>query len=575
MGTELNFEAHDYPLKDVLFSTWKFRIPRYQRPYSWGEDQLSEFWADLGSDGPYFFGSFIFNKETIKQTGFVEVIDGQQRMLTVTILIAVLRDIAKQLDIETSAIIHRQDIAFEDRSGKFSYRIECGDSAKKFFQNNIQSHDGKISEAVPVSPEEIRIKANYEFFHGKVEAEIKRFETNEDKLLCIKRLRKKLEDLIVIRIDINGEEDAYEIFETTNARGIDLSIADLLKNLIFRKIPAHDDRDLAKEIWSEIVGNVQETGTELKRFIRYYWISKNNFVTEKPLFRVIKRETTDWQEMLDSLWSASQHYNRLLEGSREDWLELKNGAKIYKSVASLKLMGVSQCYVLLMSILRNYKQIDTDPTRIFRLIEKFTFKYSAICKLPSNKVERLYSSYARQIENTVKNEPQKRISGRVQSLFSQLEKELQDEGPSFELFKERFADVEYSSSQRSRDIVKYILNEINTLGQTGEHQIDFDNVNIEHILPQKPSKKWDLTKKEIKDYVNKIGNLTLVSKKFNSKVGNKIIPEKIDAYAESEIAMTQSLVERLKDLGLTWGEDQIYQRQQEFADLAYNQVWTF
>lgn len=190
-------------------------------------------------------------------------------------------------------------------------------------------------------------------------------------------------------------------------------------------------------------------------------------------------------------------------------------------------------------------------------------------------MERLYASFARQIEKAVKDEISKKIPGKVQSLFSQLEKELKDERPSFELFKERFADIEYGPSQRSRDLVKYILNKINNYDQTGEHLIDFDVVNIEHVLPQSPSKKWNLTKKEIKDYVNKLGNLTLVLKTFNSKVGNKIISEKIDEYEKSQIAMTQKLVLQLKDLGYKWGEEQINQRHDNFASLAYYKVWSY
>lgn len=576
MGIQIGFEAHDHPLRDVLFSNLKYRVPRYQRPYSWSEDQVSEFWNDLSlSDEPYFFGSFIFNKDTIKETGFVEVIDGQQRLLTVTILTAVLRDLAKGIDSKTSELIQRQDIGIEDRDGYQSYRIECGDSAKQFFMNYIQSYNEKISYAIPKTPEEERIKGNYEFFHSKVENELNRIEINEEKLSYLKYLRNKLSSLIVIKIDIDGEENAYEIFETTNARGVDLSIADLLKNLIFRKIQAQDDRDFAKEIWSDIVQNIHETGTELKRFIRYFWISKYQLVTEKHLFREIKRNVTNWQALLEDLWSASEWYNKLIEGSKEDWRDIKSGNKIIKSITALKLMGVSQCYVLLLSILRNYDKLGTDPTRIFQLIEKFTFNYSAICKLPANKVERLYSNYARRIEETVNNEHPKRIPVKIQALFVQLEKDLQEERPSFEFFYKRLREIEYGASQRSRQLVKYILSEINSLGQTGETIIDFDNVNIEHILPQSPNKKWGLTKKEIKPYVNKIGNLTLVSKKFNSKVGNKIVREKIDEYAKSEIAMTNNLVDRIKALDCIWGEEQINRRLEEVANLAYYKVWVF
>ena len=102
----------------------------------------------------FFFGSFIFNREQIKEKGYIEVIDGQQRLLTVTILIAVLRDLAKQIDMNIATLFQHQDIAVEDRDGKESYRIECGDSAKLFYEDYIQSFTKEMSKAKPNSPEE-------------------------------------------------------------------------------------------------------------------------------------------------------------------------------------------------------------------------------------------------------------------------------------------------------------------------------------------------------------------------------------------------------------------------------------
>jgi len=93
MVTNISFEAHDEPISEILFANRKFEIPRYQRPYAWTIDHVTEFWEDLsGSDEPYFLGSFIFNTEHESIDGYVDIIDGQQRLLTITILVAVLRD---------------------------------------------------------------------------------------------------------------------------------------------------------------------------------------------------------------------------------------------------------------------------------------------------------------------------------------------------------------------------------------------------------------------------------------------------------------------------------------------------
>ncbi|MFC1749668.1 DUF262 domain-containing protein [Pseudomonadota bacterium] len=511
----------------------------------------------------------------MEETGFVEVIDGQQRMLTITILMAVIRDLAQELDPDLAARIHRQDIAVEDRSGVQFFRIQCGDSLRPYFEQCVQGRGGAPADSAPNTPEENRVKANYLILRDRVVGELNRFTNKSQKLAYLENLRAKVTALPVIRIDISSEEDAYEIFETTNARGVDLSITDLVKNLIFKKIRKKDDRDLAREIWTEIVRNVEETNTEMKRFIRYFWLSKYSSVSEKKLFREIKKEVSDWDVFLDEIWNASQWYNKLLEVSEDDWKDIKHGVRITRAVTALRLMNVTQCHVLFLSLMRNYDKLGTDPVRVFEVVESFTLNHAAVCKLPANKVEKIYSRCAREIEHCVNNEPPKRVAGEVQSILEKLRRDLVSERPSYELFEQRFMNLSYGLSQQKRQLVKYVLSKINSLGHTGEHKIDFDNVNIEHVLPQTPAKEWHLTRSDVKPYVNKLGNLTLVSKTFNSRVGNKVIKEKKKELVKSEIRMTQELVASLEENGNRWGQDEIEERQRELAGIAYNKVWNF
>ncbi len=368
MSDELKFEAKDKPLSTVFFSERKYRVPRYQRPYTWDSEQITEFREDLTAQGePYFFGSMIFNTEAEKTDGYADIIDGQQRLLTVTILTAVLRDLANELDKERAKLYQRKDIAIEDRDGREFYRVVPSDPLMDYFRRFIQSGEDDILQSSPSTQEEARVKRNYEYFREKVSAELKRCPTRESQLDLLGKLRKRIGDLIVISIEIGREEDAYDIFETTNARGIELSVSDLLKNLIFNRIRAGGDRDLAKDIWQDISSNIESTRTELKRFIRYYWISKYGFTPDKKLYRTIKSKVTDWQALLQDLWEDSERYNRLLESGEQDFQDLKHGPRIYAAVSALRLMRVSQCYILLLCVLRNIASLNTDPTRIFEL----------------------------------------------------------------------------------------------------------------------------------------------------------------------------------------------------------------
>ncbi len=234
-------------------------------------------------------------------------------------------------------------------------------------------------------------------------------------------------------------------------------------------------------------------------------------------------------------------------------------------------MNVSQCYVLFLSILRNIDKLETDPRRVFRWIEAFSFKYSVVCKLPGNKLEKLYSSFARRIEETTKFEDKSSISKKIQSVLEELKKELIKEEPGFEQFKEAFQDISYGRSEQNRILIKYILSTINKVYQDSE--FDFSSINIEDILPQKPHKDWGLLPKDIKEYVNRLGNLTLVHKKINSTVGNKIVKEKSTDLANSGVKITTMLVEKWEENGYTWDETEINKRHDELAEIAYYKAW--
>jgi hypothetical protein len=578
MQNVTSFLARETNIQDVLFAHCAYRVPRYQRPYAWDDDQVTEFWNDLIVEGgSAFLGSLIFNSEDVDKTGRIDIIDGQQRLLTITILTAALRDVANSLDHTRAQLIQRTDIATEDRiTGNLIYRIIPGDQTKSYFEKYVQGFPSDISESQPLNLEQRRIKNNYLFFREKVEEELKRFVNKNDKIDYLSKLRAKIGNLTAIKIQINNEDEAYEIFETTNARGVDLSVGDLLKNLIFKKLPPTEDKDFARDRWQDIMDLVDATSTEFRRFIRYYWISRHTSTTERRLFREIKRETADYNQLLDDIWDSAALYNMLLEGAEKDWSRYKHGSRMYSSARALRIMNVSQCHVLFLAILRNIDKIDTDPSRIFELLEKFSFKYHVVCKWPSNRVEKMYARYAKAIEYAVTQARPKHVSGKVQSLFSDLEGELREIAPQKDYFVSQFNDIVCTNTEQSRRIVKYILGRIDaSLRKTKEEAIDFDNVNLEHLLPQKPGKGWGLKSKEIKEYVNKLGNLTLLDKRINSIAGNKTMREKADILSGSALPLNADLLGDIRSHSYKWDEDSIAKRQDKLAEIAWDPVWRF
>ncbi len=574
-GQMLNFSAKDETIESVLFSTKRYRVPKYQRPYSWGQGEAADFVSDIqGDTSIYFLGALIFNNESLKKENVIEITDGQQRLLTITLFMAAIRDIFKELGEKYHAeLVQRQNISIEDNRGKLTNRIICGDNTQKFVEL-FQRTDTDINKIVPVTKEQKLIIGNYKFFKGRITDELKLYPDKDKKIETLLNLRQKVYDLKVINITIENEDDAYEVFETVNARGVELSVSDLLKNLIFKRIKKEWEGDMnPTSLWNTIISNVEDTETDLKKFLRYYWLSKHAFVTEKKLFKEIKKNTADYKQLLQNLVNASDYYRMLLDPDIDDWKDFKDGDKIVRILENLEIMKVSQCYVLFMSILRNSKKINTNTKRIFELVEKFTFQYSVVSKLQANQVEKIYSKFAIQIENAVKDETPKKIAGKIQSILSELESSLKKIRPTRQQFTEGFSDIEYGRSENSRKLVKYVLSKFNYQDSSGENRIDFTNVNIEHILPQKPGKAWGLKRSDVKAYVDKIGNLVLVSKRYNSVMGNTSIAEKTKMLEKSEIKATNTLAKEIIAEGNKWGEKEILGRHSLMANEAYDKVF--
>lgn len=578
MSTE--FHAEDKKLSEILIGRERYKIPRYQRPYSWTTDQCFDLWNDLEGNGPGFLGSFVFNYENFAKDQYVEVIDGQQRLITLTMLMAVLRDLYKDFNEKSKAGLTQDTIAFKDYiTGAETYRLTCGDSLNKFFCDNIQKENSNILSITPREKEKKNIKDNYIYLKERAIERLNLFPSNSEKIKYLDELKGKIFDYKIILINAGNGDDAYSIFETVNARGADLTAADLLKNYIFSKLPANEDSiDFAKETWSTIESNIEEAEGRLtiSKFIRYFWISKYSFVQEKKLFKAIKKEINDYNNFLLDILKASEYYYKIASEkvSVNDWSEEFNdpsrARKLVESLVGMRTIGITQCYPLLLCLLLNRDKINFDFSYIFRDIENYHFAYSAICKLSGNVVEKVYYRTSKCLQEVFEITDEKRRNKKIQSILAGFKDELLKEHyPKKNIFVEKFMDVEY----RNYPLVIYILSRIQDALETGETQI-FTRTNIEHILPQDPA-QWGLTKKEIKDYVNKLGNLTLIAEKINRRMENKPLKQKAELFKNSKLNLNKELVEQFQELGYNWGEKEINERQKKLAEYAYDVVWKF
>jgi hypothetical protein len=575
----MTFTATDSDFSELWGSTErKYIIPRYQREYSWGVDNLATFWDDIHTEEEFFFGSVVLkNPET--RGARIEIIDGQQRMLTMTILYAAIRDVVAELgDSEGASGIHGQYIIQRRgrRDGDFIIRPTKG--LRDYFERSVQSQNSNFRN--PETKEHKRVRKNYNWLKDKIKARLIS-ESLEENLNIIDDLVDRTNSMQIIRITVTDSYDAYRIFETVNATGVDLSVADLLKNMVFRHIQADEStgEDTAENKWAEMKENLAEINIEVARFVRYHWISSRETVTMGNLYKSVKGATTryGWQELLFDLHSDSKLLNNLMTGTIPNPSSQTIIQKINHKLKAINSMGFSQCYVLLLSIIRNRERLNFSWDEMYELvseIENFNFVYHTICSRPANKVETFYSRKAIAIQK-VGNDEDGRI--RFRSNVNAIYNEFGVLKPSRVEFIEDFkSSTRYSNSTKKKNLIRYILGRLEERrypDQIVERPID-ESISIEHILPQKPDEYWSITEEEVKDYVHLIGNLVLVGIGFNSSARNYELERKIMALRETAIQTTSDLLNQIEqDNSLIWTQIEIEERTKKLAEISYDELW--
>lgn len=593
------FDAHNTTIWEMLFGRSFFKIPDYQRPYSWWVDEATEFWEDLQDSDKwysYFFWSFVFNRQK-QWSDRIEVIDWQQRILTITIFLAVLRDIYterwwfKEYTFIQSTCISTAS-PFSNSDEDTSYRIIPWESTRRYF-SKIQD-EGKIKDAEPNTKEEKSIKKVYDYFKKKVEEWMKYCEEKgKDVDDYLHNLFNLLNNAECIEIIVNWEDIAYNIFETVNARWADLTVWDLVKNILFKHFNKIKKIDTAKSLWKELENNIIECNWDISTFLRHYWIAKYVHITKKELYRKINEKINNdnnYEDFLEELVKCSYFYKIILNPrnyTKEDlWLPVREWtpkeqedereiAKIYQSLMWIDLFRITQYAPILLSIFMNYEILVelVRPTKIIDILERFGYAYFAICSWAARAIENECSRYSIETRtictDTTLTKEQKSI--KLQQNNEKLKLFLRELRPTFDQFQKWFDKLSYKKSA----LVKYTLQKISN-SMEKEYRvddiIDYSQTNIEHILPQKPDARW-LTQDDVKDFVDNIWNLTLIWRRMNSSIWNKILKDKTedkDWFKKCTIKMTEDLVEKFRNNNYVWTETEINERWIELCSKMYN-----
>ncbi len=530
-------------------------VPEYQRNYSWTTTQVEVFWQDLMSfaatyvnpnrhdDGQeYFLGSIVL----VEDGHHYELLDGQQRLATATILLSVIRDYELRYKGDAATRTEQKYIKdFDDATGDVQPRLTLNVYDRDYFRREIQERlDPNGDAAEPTMTSHRLIKSAKDFFQKQFDQAYQARGGGQEAFRWAVDLQHVLTDHVsVVAVTSKDEDNAATVFETLNDRGIGLSTTDLLRNLLLRRAPA-SDRDEIISAWRDVLEVVEDTKVE--DFLRDYWLSHEGDVKTRSLYREIKQKVT-------TRGTNSLILSRDLQQTANLYRDLINGRDDDKALARLlqaiKMLGAG---VLMPAILSAYAIGDvTNKARFLQALISLFVRYNAIGGRESSRLETVVYNVAKQLRED------KDFEGAI--------KQLQDLAPTDEQFTDQFKKV----IVKRRETQRYILRELEfAKRQTGEVDVEqADRVHVEHIYPQNPEQGKKSPYHEL--LVDRIGNLTLLSSRLNEKLRNSDFELKKLEYVRSDLLLTKGLLDYGK-----WDADMIDRRQAELSELA-PAIWSF
>ncbi|QCZ94370.1 DUF262 domain-containing protein [Salinimonas iocasae] len=516
----MKIEADDKEIQDI-FSLGYFKIPRFQRPYSWELDEVESFWNDITSeaDANYFIGSMVVYQTRRPYFG---IVDGQQRLTTITLLLSAIRNGFIKLGEENLAKgVHKYiEKANIDNEDEFVVKAE---TSFPYLQAHIQTYNGS-SLKCDVGNEEKKLEVAYKLLNKKLvehvpelsaEANLQPslFTNHEaDPVVALKELRDKVLSLKLVFIQLDSEEDAYLIFETLNARGRDLTTADLIKNLILKKLKTKSSiLDLAKESWNTLVKRLDDVNDEkvLDTFLLHYWLSKHGYTTDKKLFSEVKAyigaSDVNAQKLVEQLNESSYIYRKAIQPRSVRWEKIEY--EVRDSLTHLRAFKVKQQSSMVLALLRAHEKKVLKLRGLKKALDKivaFHYAFNAVTsQRSSGSISTNYSRIACQLSHAEGNDD-------IQHVFNELNSFLKSKFPAKEEFLVKFQELEYLDNKtKHKPIIVYAL-KILMSGVSNGLSVDYKSLTIEHLIPQSSNQICD-------SLVGSIGNLLLVDSKTNSE----------------------------------------------------------
>ena len=561
----MNFNTTNSTFRQLMGNGLTYRVPLFQRDYSWGPDEWDDLWQDivgLSGDDPepaHYMGYLVLQSADNRA---YHIIDGQQRMTTLSLLmlaaISHLNDLAapgepddpqnrRAQQLRSNYIGFLDPVSLVPRS-----KLILNRHNDRFYQNYLVPLE-KLPQRGLNSSEHLLRRA-FIWFKQQIKEQ-----SGADGESVARFVEGAVDKLFFTVITVTDQLNAFKVFETLNARGVRLSTTDLLKNYLFSIVShggAHQSEINALENrWEGIVGLL---GSEsFPEFLRVFWNSRNRLVRKANLFKVIRDEIRDRAkafELIRDMDRNARVYAALRDPQDVSWSENERD-----SLAQLQMFNVRQPMALLLTAFDRFPENNRRGfARLLRAIAVVSFRYNVICSRQSNEQEVVYNNVAVELS-----------ARRINDVSTAVDR-LRQVYPEDQEFRAAFTDkVLRTTSSRNNKVVRFILFRLEA--QLSEQSLDFESAkySIEHILPEHPGEGWDeFDDQQHEASTYRLGNLTIMATADNRDLGNTGFANKLEVYRKSNVAITRKISEEYD----TWTEEKIRSRQDWMAKQATG-IW--
>ncbi len=560
-------KASEARMLDFLKESPQFAIPIYQRTYSWTERECRQLWDDIVRAGSseavsaHFIGSIVYIQQGLYHVSSHQpllVIDGQQRLTTISLLLAAL---AEALESNDGSGVEPVE-GFSPLKLRHYYLLNPVEAGEKYYKLLLSQADRDTLKAIVAGMDvpngcSQRVVQNYDLFRSWIA------ESKQDLTPICKGLAK----LVVVDISLDRDQDNPQlIFESMNSTGRELTQADLIRNYVLMGLEPEVQTRLYEGYWRPMeVGFGQAAyATHFDGFMRHYLTVKTGEIPNvRQVYEAFKTHARSSEvaaagveTLVHDLRDCARHYCAMALGAEPD-------PALDTAFHDLRELRVDVAYPFLLVLYHDYadgRLSRDDLLAAVRLVEAYVFR-RAVCAMPTNSLNKTFATFASALDR-------ERYLESIQAHFQSM--------PSYRRLPD---DNEFSRELKTRDLYNfrsrtYFLRRLENHGR--KERVSIDQYTIEHILPQNErlSEAWH---KELgpnweqvrSTWLHTLGNLTLTG--YNSEYSDRPFPAKRDmkgGFAESPLRLNQGLGQ----LG-HWNEAAIKARASRLADAAVN-VWS-